>query len=289
MDGNTDIAYVQARYYTRGRSGGIRGATIHDMEAPEKGGTAESTAHYFQVITHPASAHYNCDNDSIVQSVRDGDTAYHAPGVNHCHLGFEHAGYARQSAVDWHDPYSWAMLQRSAALLAKKAQQYGFPIVFIDRNDLKAGRLDGVTTHNEVTLAFHKSTHTDPGPGFPMTEYLAMARDGAHTVPPPKTELILQFGDHGPAVEFLQAMETILAPVRINSEGHHGGGRITDPKGQFGASTREATREVQRFGLAMAKAAKLPQSQWTKVDGIAGPKTAEIIAYWVPQVLKAKK
>lgn len=291
MDGNpTNIRFVQARQYQKGRRSHIRGVTIHSMEAPEKGSTAEGTAQYFRTITRPASAHYNIDVDSIVQSVRDGDTAYHAPGASHCHLGFEHAGYARQSPADWHDPYSWAMLQRSAALLRKKSQQYKFPIKYIGVSDLRQGRFDGVTTHNEVSKAFGKSSHWDPGPGFPMEQYLSMARNGAHTVEPAPATIVLRRGAKDTAtnkpVAFLQAMLTILAPVRINTHWKKGGGRISDPVGTYGASTEEAVRELQRFGRVMADQAKLPKSKWPTVDGIAGKEVAALIAFWVPKVLK---
>lgn len=41
------------------------------MEAPEKSTTAEAVARYFATTATPASAHYNVDDDSIVQSVRE--------------------------------------------------------------------------------------------------------------------------------------------------------------------------------------------------------------------------
>ena len=33
----------------------------------------------------------------------------------------------------------------------------------------------GITTHVVVTNAFHKSDHTDPGPNFPIDDYIAQA------------------------------------------------------------------------------------------------------------------
>jgi hypothetical protein len=32
----------------------------------------------------------------------------------------------------------------------------------------------GITTHLEVSRAYKRSTHTDPGPGWPMAEMLKM-------------------------------------------------------------------------------------------------------------------
>jgi hypothetical protein len=46
----------------------------------------------------------------------------------------------------------------------------------VDREGLQAGE-PGVTTHNEVTHAFRKSDHTDPGAAFPMDAFLERARE----------------------------------------------------------------------------------------------------------------
>lgn len=148
---------------------------IHTMEAPEKGTTAESVAAYLARPATRASAHYCLDSDSTVRGVYDHNVAWHAPGANHNGLGLEHAGYARQSAADWADPYSRAMLARSARLTARLCARYDIPVVFVDAAGLKAGKR-GITTHREVTAAFHQSTHTDPGAHFPMTAYLQAVR-----------------------------------------------------------------------------------------------------------------
>lgn len=149
------------------------------MEAPEKGDTAESVARYFQRQDVKASAHYCIDVDSIVQCVDDVHIAWAAPGANHNGLQLEHAGYARQGAKEWADDYSQRMLRRSATLAAQKVKQYGLPVVFRRAADLRAGgeRARGITTHYEVSQAFRKSDHSDPGIGFVIEQYLAWIRD----------------------------------------------------------------------------------------------------------------
>ena len=102
-------------------------------------------------------------------------TAWHAPGANHNGLGFEHAGYSSQSAAQWDDPYSQAMLWRSARLLADKCAQYSIPAAWLSPADLLAGKR-GITSHWNVTLAFRRSDHTDPGPGFPAARYVTWVR-----------------------------------------------------------------------------------------------------------------
>jgi N-acetyl-anhydromuramyl-L-alanine amidase AmpD len=165
--------FVEARNYTKGRDAPIEVLVLHAMEAPEKPDTAEAVARWFAGPDAPlASCHYCIDSDSIVQCVRDGDVAWHAPGANRNGLGLEHAGYSAQSGTDWDDPYSRAMLWRSARLVASKCREYDIPAEWLEPTDLLAGRR-GITTHANVTLAFRRSDHTDPGPSFPAERYLS--------------------------------------------------------------------------------------------------------------------
>lgn len=161
-----------------------RNVVLHSMEWAEKGDTAEQCAAYFagQKTTPEAtrsSAHFCIDSNSIVMCVRPELVAWHAPGANQLGIGIEHAGFARQSAAEWRDDFSSKMLALSAKLCAELCQHFRIPVEFVDRTDLRAG-LMGITTHAEVTLAFAKSTHMDPGVGFPMRDYLALVR--SHTI-----------------------------------------------------------------------------------------------------------
>jgi peptidoglycan hydrolase-like protein with peptidoglycan-binding domain/N-acetyl-anhydromuramyl-L-alanine amidase AmpD len=169
--------FIQAKNYGKGRTAQIDTIVIHTMEAAEKPDTAERVAQWLASPGAPmASAHYCIDADSVVQCVLDGDTAFHAPGVNQRAIGVEHAGFARQTPEDWADPYSQTMMRRSAALVASLCARHQVPIRFVDVDALKAGE-PGITTHNAVSLAFRRSSHTDPGPGFPIHRYLAMVRE----------------------------------------------------------------------------------------------------------------
>lgn len=169
-----DFRFIPAKHFTPSDSREIKWLVLHTMEAPEKGNTAESVANYFATTDTKASAHYNIDNDSIVQCVRDKDVAWAAPGANRHGLHFEHAGYAKQISTDWNDQYSIDMLSLSAKLVADKCRQYGIPAVRLTATDLKAGR-KGICGHIDCTHAFGGS-HTDPGSSFPWDEYIAMVR-----------------------------------------------------------------------------------------------------------------
>jgi len=172
------IPFVPARHFTVGRiaPGAVTLIVLHTMEAAEKPSTAELVAAWFGGAAAPrASAHYCVDSDTIVQCVREDDTAWHAPGANHNGIGIEHAGYARQTAEQWADPYSERMLRLSARLSAEVCARHEIPIAFVDVAGLRGGK-SGITTHHAVSLAFRKSTHTDPGEAFPVGWYLYLVR-----------------------------------------------------------------------------------------------------------------
>jgi hypothetical protein len=167
--------FIQAKNYRKGGNLPVNRITLHSMEAPEKGSTAEAVAQYFARGTVNASCHYMVDNDSIVQGVREEDTAWHAPPNQHS-IGIEHAGYARQSAAEWADPYSEAMLRLSAALTADLCIHHSLPVAFVPAAGLLRGER-GITTHAEVSKAWRQTNHTDPGPNFPMAHYLNLVRE----------------------------------------------------------------------------------------------------------------
>lgn len=179
---------IQARWYAKGpRRNPIDLVVVHTMEAAEKGTTAENVARYFATTATKASAHWCVDNDSEVRCVDDADIAYHAPGASHRSIGIEHAGYARQTAAEWADAYSTAMLARSAAITARICRQYGIPVRVVNAAGVKAGEA-GITTHAAVTQAYPEKGHGhwDPGPHFPLAAYLAnVARLLAPVTPVP--------------------------------------------------------------------------------------------------------
>lgn len=190
-DGGFVDDFVQARHYQKAERhmGDVYWAVVHTMEAPEKGTTAEAVASYFATTERAASAHFNHDVDSTVQSVRVEDVAYGAPGTNRYGLQYEHAGFARQSSAEWADDYSTQMLLRSSRVVKQTAvDQFGVPVRFVDREMLREARtryqrgepvpesLWGVTTHDETSKAWGLSDHYDPGPNFPMEWYLEQVK-----------------------------------------------------------------------------------------------------------------
>lgn len=234
--------FIQARNYTRGRASPIDLVVLHTVEAPERADTAERVARWLAGPNAPrVSVHYVVDADSVVQCVRDGDVAWHAPGANHDGLGIEHAGYAAQTRQGWLDDYSRAMLDRSARLVAEKCALYGIPLAWLSPSDLRAGRR-GITSHANVCRAFRRCDHTDPGRGFPVRRYLALVRRELGGAP------FLRRGDSGESVKGLQ---------RLLLEHGHDPGPVD---GVFGPRTEAAVRSFQA-------------EKGLEPDGVVGPLT----------------
>lgn len=167
--------FVQATNYTAANRKAVDLIVIHTMEAAEKPNTAENVAAWFASANAPkASAHFCVDSDSTVQCVSEEDVAWHAPGANHNGIGIEHAGYAKQTGNEWADEYSTRMLERSAKLCAELCKRWNIPLKRVGPTDLRAGGARGICGHVDVSKAFGKSTHYDPGVSFPWDRYLKL-------------------------------------------------------------------------------------------------------------------
>ena len=257
---------VESPHVTRTNGRRIDLIVIHSMEMDEKGSTAESCAQWFRNPAAKVSAHYCVDADSIVQCVRDQDVGWHAPGANHNGIGIEHAGRARQSRAEWQDDYSTAMLERSARLVAGLCAKYRIPVTWLHPADLLAGKR-GITSHHNVSLAFKRGSHWDPGPGFPLERYLRAVSAGlkARDVEPPDEPLapeppLLRRGDRGWQVKRLQrllrAHGVFPEPAEID--------------GIFGELTQAAVHAFQAL-------------HDLEVDGLVGPLTWRALLAAVPQ------
>jgi N-acetyl-anhydromuramyl-L-alanine amidase AmpD len=166
------LPFIEAAHFTPANRMSLDWIVLHSMESSEKPGTARNVAFWFAGPKAPmASAHYLLDNVEVIQSVRDKDIAWHAPGANARGIGIEHAGRASQTFAEWQDAFSMAMLRRSIELCAVLCRTWGIPARSVDAAGLLAGER-GLTTHAEVSRAWKKSSHWDPGPAFPLAWYV---------------------------------------------------------------------------------------------------------------------
>lgn len=170
--------FVQARWFTEvdpAHPRDIRVCVIHDMEFYERGDSAEVIANDFATrpASSKASAHLCVDNNSIVQCVKDKDVAYAAPGANSTGIQIELAGYGSQTAEQWRDVYSIAVLSYAADAVSNYCVKYGIPPVHLTNAQLKAG-MKGIVGHYQVSAVYKKSDHTDPGKDFPWSLFISM-------------------------------------------------------------------------------------------------------------------
>lgn len=171
--------FKQAAHYRRGRLRSARVlGVVHDMEVVDAATTAENVAGIFASATsRDASAHFCVDRDSVVQCVKMADTAFAAPGANADGFHIEHAGFARQSHDEWlHDP----VLNLSSAVAADVVVSYrrgvsrlAIPLRRLSVPEIVAGNVSGFAGHIDITNAYHKSDHSDPGPSFPWADWFA--------------------------------------------------------------------------------------------------------------------
>lgn len=170
--------FIEAAHFTLGPRTAVDLVVLHSMEHPEKPGTARAVAWWFHdpERSPQASAHYALDEREAIQCVREADIAWGAKGANRNGIQLEHAGYAAQTADDWGDEYSMAVLHRSAGLCASICRAWSIPAQLVDAAGLLVHQR-GITTHAEVSRAFKTpGGHTDPGPNFPLPWYVDRVR-----------------------------------------------------------------------------------------------------------------
>lgn len=182
------LTFVQAKFYGTGRSRNVSPLwiVVHDMEAGEYSGRAESTAAYFADPgdNRTVSSHYTVDNDSVIQCVLLKDTAWtvgNAPGNNRG-INWELAGFARQTREEWLDPFGLAMFQQMAPYVRADGLKFGIPLERRTVKELLSGK-PGITSHNDLRVAFGGTTHTDPGDNFPWDVFLAIMKGDAMADP----------------------------------------------------------------------------------------------------------
>lgn len=169
--------FIGAANYTPANRVHISLLVLHSMESQEKPGTARRVAEWFASEDAPmASAHYCVDDREVIQCVMENNVAWHAPGVNAHSIGIEHAGRAAQTRDQWLDEFGLGMMRQSTMLAADLCERWRIAPVYVDADGLRAQRA-GITTHFQVSLAFRRSVHWDPGPSFPLEWYIERVKD----------------------------------------------------------------------------------------------------------------
>ena len=168
-------SFLQARNFHEGRTSPVSLIVLHTDEASERPDNAENVAKFFATTDRDASAHYCCDNNSIVCCVKEEDVAFGAPHVNHNGIHIEQSGDAAQRAREWEDDFSQTMLRTQVApLVADIARRHAIPIKHLTNDELRRGAR-GIIGHSQASQVFG-GTHTDPGSDYPWGFVISRAR-----------------------------------------------------------------------------------------------------------------
>lgn len=172
-------------YYPAYHSSGIRHPAvvrwlvIHDEEAS----TAASAAAWFQKPGSGGSAHLCVDDQNCYRCLPNDAIPWGAAssfGANLHGFHIELAGFASYTATQWQTHLH--ELERAAYKTAVHCRLFDIPVVYLAEHDLPDKR--GITTHAQVTLASRRLDplnasrydHHDPGPAFPIAEFVGMVR-----------------------------------------------------------------------------------------------------------------
>lgn len=169
-------------------SGQPRLVVIHSMETPIAPGAAYNAARY--VAQKGLSVHYLVDANDVVGQLDEGLVGYGAGTVNTAAIHVEFAGYAGYSRAEWSTPAATSMIDRGRRLIADITARHAIPCRFLTDAQLAAAFRGtgpgGLTTHAQCTRVIGGTTHTDPGPNFPLP--LLLGAPASPPRPPQPTE-----------------------------------------------------------------------------------------------------
>lgn len=137
--------------------------------------TAEGEASYAKRRADTVSSHYYVDNNSLLQSLDTDLRAYHAGSTtgNSYAIAYEITGTNGKSRSWWLGNVAWALLARQ---IAADCREHAIEPRLLTVAEIKAGKLTGIITHDQMRQAWGGTTHTDPGANFPLDHLLALVR-----------------------------------------------------------------------------------------------------------------
>lgn len=172
-----DLQLVRPRWWNTGRASteyghGVQYLVVHYTAGAERSTSAEDGAAYDQRRDDKVSTHYFVDSNSVVQCVLTPDTAYAAFFYGNAFgIQYELCGTV-QTREQWLDPASDATITNAARQMARDCQRYGLPVRRLTPTQMRAGA-KGICGHVDVTNAYGRGDHTDPGTQFPWDVLLA--------------------------------------------------------------------------------------------------------------------
>src|SRR5690554_1473056 len=135
--------------------------------------SAQAENSYAKRRPDSVSSHYYVDGDNIVQSLDTDLRAFHAGsriGNDHA-IAYEITGLTSWSRQRWLDSVAWPLLVRQ---IRRDMAAHNIAARRLTVEQMKAGKLSGIVTHNDMRLAWGGTDHTDPGRNFPMDHLMRL-------------------------------------------------------------------------------------------------------------------
>ncbi len=154
---------------------GLRLLVVHTSEGSEGPSSAENLCSFMTLkgdrpngdgTYFGASYHYVTDTDRVLPAAPDNVVAYAAAGANNDGVHICIPGKAGQTRQEWLDGVSRAYIVQLGAVMIDVANRYDIPLVPLTVAEIVAGA-HGYCGHVDISNAYHRSDHTDPGVAFP--------------------------------------------------------------------------------------------------------------------------
>lgn len=179
------------------------GVVVHDSEG------GENSANLISYLGSPGDrplagggaygGGYNAvatEAGSYTEVAGGGRNPYHAPPLNATFWSICIPGRANQTRDQWLDAASRGYIRGVARYIVDRWNDDGhrWPLEFRSSAELVAGRY-GYTSHAQVSQAWHRTDHTDPGAAFPWD---VLAADIAALIVPPPDDIVVVIVDEQP-------------------------------------------------------------------------------------------
>ena len=147
---------------------------LHTTEGSEGDNSAEALA---SLLTQPgdrqgtngmygASYNYVTDNDRVLPAVPENIVSYSAPPANDFGIHIVLPGKASQTREQWLDTVSRKYIRQAASVMVDISKRTDIPLTRLTVQQMLAKK-PGYCDHDDVSDAWHKTTHYDLGENFP--------------------------------------------------------------------------------------------------------------------------
>ena len=167
----------------------VRLVVMHVNVGPDAHAGAVSVAKYCQ--TQTGGYHEIVDDVQYVTTARDNEVVNGASGANEDGFHICMIGDATQTDAQWHDAFSVCTWTRAAARAHAACARLGVPMRLLSSAEVAAGHA-GICGHVNVSEAYRKSNHTDPGPHFPWGDFMGQVAAQEDNDMTPEQDAILK-------------------------------------------------------------------------------------------------